>query len=248
MCIIVAKIKGSDFPSTDIISNCIARNPDGFAMAWNTPEGTVETFRTMDPDMALSKYAELSRTLDPAVTGLLFHARIATHGSKRIENCHCWTERLGKHTIAFAHNGILRNIPNRDDMTDSETFFRDYLLPVLRGAGWKSAKNLADIVAGCTSKFAFLSDTGGIELTGEFIKHRETDAKGVCYYSNSTFMSCSGYGYMGGLFDRSCGYGYGRGPALYRNAQTGQTAFVQPAAGKQHGRKRQGKGGHAHQD
>lgn len=193
MCIIVAKIKGSDFPSEQIIRNCMDNNPHGFSMAWNGPDKLVHNFKTMNSDEALAKYRELSASLDPEKTGFIFHARIATHGSHKVENCHCWVEPVstekGDFQIAFAHNGVLRNVPNRDDMTDSETFFQDYFLPVLRTLGWDTAKKVAKAIIGFGNRFAFLCNSGNIELMGdEFIKHQEPGKKGKCYYSNSSFM------------------------------------------------------------
>lgn len=207
MCIIVVKIKGSDFPSEKIIRSCMDSNPHGFSMAWNGPDKLVHNFKSMDKEKALAKYRELSSTLDPAVTGFIFHARIATHGSHKVENCHCWVEPVvtdkGSFQIAFAHNGILHNIPNRDDMTDSETFFQDYFLPVLRTLGWEQAKKTAKAIIGSGNKFAFLCNSGNIEMMGDgFVKHQEPDKKGKCYYSNSSFMPSgelfpSSYGYFG---------------------------------------------------
>ena len=131
MCVIAVKKQGADFPSKKVITACMKENPHGFAAAWNH-NGRLMTFRTMDEAEMIAKYDEIRR-LDPAATALVFHARIATHGSKTLANCHCWTNDDG--TLAFAHNGVLDNIQVCGDMTDSETFFRDIYLPVLEGAG-----------------------------------------------------------------------------------------------------------------
>lgn len=187
MCIIMFKCKGSSFPSQQTISNCMDRNPDGFAMAWNEPDGSLRNFQTMDRGEALKRYIRLVKTHDPEKTALIFHARIATHGSKKRENCHCWLADTKIGDVAFAHNGILSNVPNRDDMTDSETFFRDYFLPTLEGAGLETAGKVAKAIAG-NSKFAFLFEGGHISCVGAFEKHADKGAKGVCYYSNSSYV------------------------------------------------------------
>lgn len=183
MCIVVVKPMGSDFPSLKTISNCMQRNPDGFAFAWNE-NGQVRNFKSMDYKEALMKYAELRGRLDPKKTCIIVHARIATHGSKKVENCHCWI----KDGIAFAHNGVLRNIPVSNDRTDSETFFTDYFLPVFRGAGIGVASNVAKAIAEPSgSKFAFLDRSGKYGVVGNYINFREPNAKGSCYYSNNSF-------------------------------------------------------------
>lgn len=179
MCVIVLKFKGTDFPSKEVINACMQANPDGFAAAWNQ-DGRLMTFRTMDDREMLAKYDEI-RHLDPATTGLVFHARIATHGSKKLENCHCWTD--DKCSLAFAHNGILNNIGNRDDLTDSETFFRDIFLPVHDAGGMALAAKVAHAVIG-GSRFAFINADGNIVPMGDYSKHQEEGHKGKVYFSN----------------------------------------------------------------
>lgn len=179
MCVIVLKFKGADFPSKQVISACMKENPHGFAAAWNQ-DGTLHTFRTMDSAEMLAKYDEI-RHLDPASTGLVFHARIATHGSKTLANCHCWTDEAG--TLAFAHNGVLNNVGNRGDLTDSETFFRDIFLPVRDNAGMELALKVSSAIIG-QSKFAFINAEGVIVPMGAYSKDCEPGHKGMIYFSN----------------------------------------------------------------
>lgn len=181
MCIIAVKIKGSEFPDIQTIKNCMDNNPDGFAAAWNK-DGKIHTFRTMDKDEMLSFYENNILTLDPENTALVFHARIATHGSKKVENCHCWTDG----NLAFAHNGILYSLKSRDDMTDSETFFRDYFVPIFRKCNQKLAFNVADLMIG-SSKFAFIDGRGTVKLMGNYEKYKDKTMKGCLYFSNGTY-------------------------------------------------------------
>lgn len=183
MCVIVLKFKGTDFPSKEVINACMQANPDGFAAAWNQ-DGRLMTFRTMDGQEMLAKYDEI-RHLDPATTGLVFHARIATHGSKKLENCHCWTDEDG--SLAFAHNGILNNIGSRDDLTDSETFFRDIFLPVRNAGGMALAAKVAHAIIG-TSRFAFINADGNIVPMGNYSKDQEEGHNGKVYFSNMNWV------------------------------------------------------------
>lgn len=176
MCVIVVKSKGVQFPDMTDIENCCDRNPDGFAMAWNEG-GRLRTFKTMDKRLYLKRYGELAGKLDPAATGLVMHMRIATHGSVGVKNCHCWRGS----GYAFAHNGVLR-IKNRDDMTDSETFLRDYFEPIYTRFGWDMARKVIDMaIESNGSKFAFVDKDGNMELFGRYVKHRE------CLYSNESW-------------------------------------------------------------
>jgi len=207
MCIIAVKFKGSDFPPLDAIRNCAENNPDGFSMAWNE-DGALKTYRTMDKAEAIARYYTLSTTLDPAKTALVFHARIATHGSKKLENCHCWT--YGDR-IAFAHNGILRNVPNRDDMTDSETFFRDIFIPALEGVGAAYALNLAEIISkDSSSRMAFIGVTGEVALAGDWVKEQFKDLKGKIYFSNGTYRPRYHYPFGAGMSVASLSSGRSR--------------------------------------
>jgi len=186
MCVIVCKCKGSDFAPLEVIEKCIQRNSDGFSIAWNQ-NGQLMTFKTMNPTEAMSKYKELAETLDPIVTAMLFHARLATHGSKKVENCHCWTDG----TLAFTHNGVL-SIPNRDDMTDSETFFRDLFLPAVAGCGFEYAMRMAKAVIGKTNnKFAVMDKDGHVYfVAGEkpFEKKQFPGLRGKIYFSNTLWQ------------------------------------------------------------
>ena len=176
MCVIAVSPKGQQFPTVNQIKNCVDSNPDGFAMSWNE-DGEVKTYKTMSHKGIMRHYRKFIETHDPETTGLLFHARIATHGSKNIKNCHCWVSD----GLAFAHNGIL-SVANRGDMTDSETFFQDIFLPIYRTTGWDGAKRAIDACIG-TSKFAFINGNGEVVGFGNY------KCKDGNYFSNDSYMS-----------------------------------------------------------
>lgn len=189
MCVIIVKCKGSDFAPLDVIEKCIQHNPHGFSIGWNE-NGQLMTFRTMNPTEAMAKYKQLTETLNPLETALVFHARIATHGSQKIENCHAF--RHGN--IAFFHNGIL-SIPNRDDMTDSETYFRDFFVPAMEGCGFEFAMKMSRAVLGNTNnKFAVIDKDGNISLTSGshgYEKKQFPGLRGKIYFSNLNWMPYS---------------------------------------------------------
>lgn len=163
MCVIIAKAKNINAPTISEIRKALNTNPDGSAIVW-AHDGKLETFKTLDSKEMINYYTthfvELNRN------AFVFHARIATHGSKNIKNCHGWPT-LGGHA-AFFHNGIL-SIRARGDMTDSETFLRDIYEPIALKSGHKKAVKAINAIIG-GSKFAFISDEGVIKLYGHYIE------------------------------------------------------------------------------
>lgn len=181
MCILILKKRGVIFPSETVIRNCMKANPDGFSMSYNI-DGKVVTYSSLDPKDFLEEYRFVVRLCDRHDTAMMLHMRIATHGSVRLSNCHGWKGNILGTTMAFAHNGILR-IPNRADMTDSETFFRDYLEPCESVAEFVETVN--DYIG--TSKFGFIDGNGNVAHFGHFIVER-----GIMY-SNTSYQSPSIY-------------------------------------------------------
>lgn len=182
MCIIAIKKPGVAFPPIHTVETMCDNNPDGFALVWHSHrEKHARVFRTMDRDKFLRQYKRVLQRNDYHDTALYIHARIATHGSLKITNCHGFLDK--KSHLCFAHNGILYNIPNRDDMTDSETFFRDHFLPTFRHGGWFEADRLIKDIIGY-SKFVFMDNKGNIRHYGQYIQNYD----GVLY-SNSSFRS-----------------------------------------------------------
>lgn len=182
MCILILKPKGAKFPTIEAITNSVNNNPDGFALAYNAG-GAVQTYKTMSAKRFINKYRRLAATLDPGTTAMMIHARIATHGTIGVKNCHCWKSFDNTaDEIAFAHNGIL-SIPNRDDMTDSETFLRDYFEPAYIRGGWAAAVQIIVSKIGM-GKFGFIDRDGGIRKFGSFFN------EAGCHFSNTSYARC----------------------------------------------------------
>lgn len=178
MCVIMSKAAGAQFPPKSEIENCVKKNPDGFGAMW-VSGGRVKVYKTMKAEKFLKWYDRFVAT-QPIAVPLVCHMRIATHGSKREQNCHPWTDKAG--SVGFAHNGIL-NIKNRKDMTDSETFFRDLWLPIWKGYGKEAAKRVTEAIVG-TSRFCFLYADGSIERWGNW---EQGSVKEGVYYTNSSW-------------------------------------------------------------
>ena len=207
MCVIMCKASGIEFPPVDEIKNCCDANPDGFGAMWADGE-KVRMFKTMSKDAFMRWYETFHKTMSKAVP-LVIHARIATHGSKKIENCHPWLDTGNKKgKIGFCHNGIL-SIKNRGDLTDSETFFRDLWLPAFKAGGEKMADNATKACIG-TSRFCFLYANGNTERWGNW---EEGSVKG-CFYTNSSWKKNR---WVGGCYSGGSTYGgnYGYNGGYY---------------------------------
>ena len=63
-------------------------------MAWDE-NGELKVFRSLDKQETIDKYKELIARLNPNETSLVFHARIATHGNVKLENCHGFLHQSG---------------------------------------------------------------------------------------------------------------------------------------------------------
>jgi hypothetical protein len=193
MCIIAIKKRGVQFPSVETIKNMCDNNPDGFAMVYNIRGDKTRVIRSLNSDDIFNAYKELIKHSHKKVA-FFMHARIKTHGTININNCHGWYSDECK--MHFAHNGILK-ITNRDDMTDSETFLRDIFTPAFLYRGWKGAELAIDACIG-TSKFVFMENDGTIHHYGPY-----KEDEGMLY-SNDSYKEQSWRKYYS---DSYSGYG-----------------------------------------
>ena len=184
MCVIAIKGYGVEYPTVDRVKTMCRNNPNGFAMCYYVKGAeNIRVFRTMNKGQFIKEYEKVMQSHGKDDVGMFIHARISTHGSTKIENCHGFVDKdCG---ICFAHNGML-SIQNRDDMTDSETFFRDLFIPAFSLGGWVAGDKAIQAVIGY-SKFVFMDATGHIRYYGNFIQDKDG-----CFYSNGTYQD---YGY-----------------------------------------------------
>lgn len=159
MCVICYKPKGVNMPSKYDLRCMWDRNHDGAGFV-----STRSSYKSMDFD---DFYEHLSKVGKDE--NCVIHFRWATHGSVRLENCHPFSAG----DIWFAHNGVL-DIRPRKDMTDSETAFRDVIMPYVRENGLysKRTKAVLDHVAS-GSRFAIL-DRGRdrVTLVGSYVRYK----------------------------------------------------------------------------
>lgn len=165
MCVIAIKPAGVKRPPKDQLEAMCTANPDGFGyMTWSKKQG-LQVRKTMDAEQFV-KWVQKIPDRQPVV----YHARIATHGSVNVRNSHPFLS--DDKQWAFAHNGILR-IQNERDMTDSETFFRRIAMPMLQAGYHPNDKGDFDAMVATiidSSKFVFMDSDGNIYHYGVFIE------------------------------------------------------------------------------
>ena len=169
MCVICVKSAGHALPTKALLRAMYNHNQDGCGFVSKSL-----SYHSMDFE---DFYSVLQKV--PKKEACIIHFRWATHGSVNISNCHPFHD--DDTGVWFAHNGVLPIRPKKD-MTDSETAFRNVLIPVIKRYGYMSDKLSATacrIIGG--SRFAFMKD-GRVRLFGQFYKY------GGCLYSNLRFL------------------------------------------------------------
>lgn len=162
MCVLVVKPANVAMPSFDDLKAMYNKNPHGCGFC--TPN---KIYKSLN----FAKFMhELNKVDDNEPC--IIHFRLATHGSIKANNCHPFKGKLKNgEDIYFAHNGIL-NIRPKNDMTDSETAFKNIFIPVADANGLYSETfdDVIDEIIG-SSKFAFLHN-GEIKTYGNFTTYK----------------------------------------------------------------------------
>ena len=124
MCLLIAQPRGVTFSKADL-RDYLSYNGDGFGMCVPVA-GTLEIVRIVDdPKAAIAAYYALA-----AGKKAMLHFRMATHGTKGVENCHPF---LLTPDIACAHNGILEIEADSDTgASDTRLFCDNILAPIAR--------------------------------------------------------------------------------------------------------------------
>lgn len=125
MCVISYVPTGVPTPPDNVIRAMHRANPHGCGLC--TPN---DHYKGMSVELLL-RHLHKRNICEPC----LMHFRLATHGSIKKANCHPFYDNATG--TWFMHNGILGITPT-GDMTDSETAFREILLPEIQAHGLRS--------------------------------------------------------------------------------------------------------------
>ena len=212
MCIIIFKPQGMELPADDIIKTSMDNNPDGAGYMFNCGGNghgvKISKGYWNHEDLILSLLGDLeSNNVTARDVDIIIHARIATQGLVKPENCHPFPisgavgdlQALdGIYPAGLVHNGII-------DITDAElknlSDTQLFILKIISRLDFDNLrdveKTMLEIIIG-TGKLIILDGTGAAFTFGTFI----TDA-GILY-SNETYKAAA-YTYYSGKWS---GYGY----------------------------------------
>jgi glutamine amidotransferase len=136
-------------PSREKLENSALNNPHGFGFAIVIPsEKRIHAERTMNADTSINRFLQM-RALHPEGYAM-WHARLATHGTTTVDNCHPF--RVGGDRKTYlAHNGILPIVePTGDTRSDTRIFAED-LLPAIGGVASLDNPQVQNLIEDFTS-------------------------------------------------------------------------------------------------
>jgi len=178
MCIIACTPAGLKLDKATF-DQCWSRNPDGFGMTY-LYEGKIRIKKTMDRHQAWNIYNGVcNTTMD---SWKILHFRIGTHGTKDISNCHPF---MIHDDLVFAHNGVIRQIPDCPDKLLSDTqMFNNLILKHLPKDfyKWEHYRMLIEDYIGY-SKLTFLDTDNSLYI---FNSEKGEWSDGV-WFSNTSY-------------------------------------------------------------
>lgn len=180
-------------PSREKLENSALNNPHGFGFAIVIPsENRIHAERTMNPDTSINRFIEMrTKYLDGYA---LWHARLATHGTTTVDNCHPFKVGGDERTY-LAHNGILPIMePTGDTRSDSRIFAED-LLPAIGGVSALDNPQVMNLIEDFTSgsKVAILTVDTRAEYQAYLIHESKgtKDNSGVWWSNDSCYLPSS---------------------------------------------------------
>lgn len=125
MCMLCV-IPPNTIPSRDKLENSALNNPDGFGFAIVIPEeNRIHVERTMNADESINNFLALREKYQTGYA--MWHARLATHGTTDVSNCHPFM--VGDEQTYLAHNGVLGVLydTKTDTRSDTRIFAEDVI-------------------------------------------------------------------------------------------------------------------------
>lgn len=136
-------------PTREKLENSALNNPHGFGFAIVIPsENRIHAERTMNADTSVNRFLEMRAKYPEGYA--MWHARLATHGSTTVDNCHPF--RVGGDRKTYlAHNGMLPVLePTGDQRSDTRIFAED-LLPAIGGVKALDNDQVMNVIEDFTS-------------------------------------------------------------------------------------------------
>ena len=198
-------------PDRDKLTYSAINNPDGFGFAIVvSKERRIITYHTMDADEAVNEFLKM-RAEYPSDYAL-WHARLATHGTTNLDNCHPF--KVVDNLTVLAHNGVLPiDIAVGDQRSDTRIFAEE-ILAKIGGVSALDNPHIYNMLEEYTSgsKVCVLTVDPKAEYQMYLLHDNKgtTDESGV-WWSNDSCSATYGYGYgrwyskqdLGSLYDTS---------------------------------------------
>ncbi|NBO54059.1 MAG: hypothetical protein EBU84_05595 [Actinobacteria bacterium] len=204
-------------PSREKLENSALNNPDGFGYAIAIPqEKRIHVVNTMNADEAINGFLADKAKYPKGYA--IWHARLATHGSQTLDNCHPFY--IGKDKLSvLAHNGILPTEHEAKGTRSDTRIFAEHILPRMGGISALDDPQMWAVLEEFTagSKVAFLTVNPQAKYQMYLLhekagKYDESEvwwsntSHELSYYSKSYYSGTgwgSGYshgGYVGGAY------------------------------------------------
>src|SRR5688572_10791326 len=168
-----------------------SNNADGHGFAVILPNGRIETFRSMDAEEAIARFAEV-RSFVPD-TDALFHSRWTTHGLTTVENVHPFpVGRDGrKGNIVVAHNGVLPwtvQPEKGDPRSDTRIFAEDMFLHRFKDLDSPRTIRRLEKWLGTGNKLVFLTTNPYYRRRAYILNERVGDWVDGVWHSNDGYL------------------------------------------------------------
>lgn len=195
MCIILAKKKGVDIPSDDIIRNCFENNPDGAGLMYQVGDHVKIEKGYMNVEKLIKRVHALNKKLDLKNKSFVIHFRIGTSGKNDKKTTHPFpiTNNFNElrqlsiqAPLAMVHNGVIWEYAYKDSiLSDTQNFIKDYvsIFYELNKDFLKNDRVIANLKEVCGSKLCFLDKEDNLTFIGDFI----TDTETGLVFSNTTY-------------------------------------------------------------
>lgn len=181
MCVIIVKEKNQNKPSMEFLKKAWNTNPDGAGVMY------VKNNRVIIQKglMTFNDFWKVAKNL-PNETTIVYHFRIATHGSRDKKGTHPFPisnnddvlqKSFIKTNVGVAHNGIISLTANYNkkhnpkNLSDTQLFIRDYLYTLQKmNMKWFENKKLRDLVEkSLGSKMVLLTNNHNLYYFNDFV-------------------------------------------------------------------------------
>lgn len=219
MCIAILNTKQTTLKK-EILRNCWENNGDGAGILYIGTNKKLSVFKEMVSfDNFYTNYIEIKKKYGK--NNMVLHFRISTHGRINETNCHPF---LVSDEVGFVHNGMIYDVPNSTEYSDTYMFNETILKNLKDGFEYQeTVLDMLETFIGSGSKLIFLNNDDHYAIVNEKAGHWNMG----CWFSNSSYKQVNSYVDFGGIkkSKSSLGYGYGSwgGYNTYNNYGSGSS-------------------------